>query len=94
MHLNYLGPVSCFSPSVIPFTVHHQWLMVLWLQHPLFIEMANDILLSIDVLLIIFLILELKRTFDIHLLVLFHHLFVCYIALYDFTNASSPLTLL
>ena len=68
--------------------------MVLWLQHPLFIEMANDILLSIDVLLIIFLILELKRTFDIHLLVLFHHLFVYCIALYDFTNASSPLTLL
>ena len=40
IHLNYLGPVSCFSPSVIPFTVHHQgllqWSMVLWLQHPVY----------------------------------------------------------
>ena len=32
----------------------------------------------------------LKRTLDIHLLILFHHLFVCCTDLYDFTNASSP----
>ena len=49
MHLNYLGPVSCFSPSWVPSgcTVwggFSGWLMASWPQHPLFTDMAGDIL--------------------------------------------------
>ena len=48
MHLNYLEPVSCFSPTWIPLKVHHQgwlpWLMAGWPQHRLFAEMAGEVL--------------------------------------------------
>ena len=47
-HFNYLGPVSCFSPSWIPIRRHYfgqlLWLIKLWPQHPLFTEMADVIL--------------------------------------------------
>ena len=46
MHLDYLGPVFCFSPPQIPHGVHPwlQWLRALFTQHPSFTDTAGNIL--------------------------------------------------
>ena len=47
MYLNYLGQLSCFSPSWIPLREYWggqlQWLMSWWQQRPLFTEIAGNI---------------------------------------------------
>ena len=43
MHLNYLEPVSYFSPPWITTGGQLQWLMALWPQHSLFTTVAGNI---------------------------------------------------